>query len=483
MPIPRRTKIVATVGPATESPKMLRKLIRAGADVVRINFSHGSPEEHIERARNIREAAEKVGRHVGILADLQGPKIRIERFKDGFIDLEDNQVFTLDAALGVNEGDENAVGLTYKALTEDVNAGDVLLLDDGLIVLKVNDVTGSKINCTVEVGGKLSDNKGVNRQGGGLSAGALTEKDQKDIKLVADIEADFLAVSFVRSAEDVHEARRLLHEAGSDAWIVSKIERAEAIDVIEEITLASDVLMVARGDLGVEIGDAEITAVQKKIITQGRNMDRVVITATQMLESMIDKQMPTRAEVTDVANAVLDGTDAVMLSAETAVGKFPVKAIKAMDRICRGAEKYRGDIVREPRNDESFERIDEAIAKACMYTANRLHVRAIIAMTESGATALWMSRISSGLPIYAMSSQDRTLRQASMYRGVEPIKFDTKSRSHARVNTEVLNVLKERGAIEDGDMVIISKGDLVGKQGGTNVMKILRVGDNELQID
>ena len=483
MPIPRRTKIVATIGPATESPKMLKKLIKAGVDVIRVNFSHGSPEEHIERARNIREASAEVGRHVGILADLQGPKIRIERFKDGFIDLQDDQKFTLDAALGVDDGDENSVGLTYKTLTEDVNAGDVLLLDDGLIVLKVDKVTGSKIICTVLIGGKLSNNKGVNRQGGGLSAGALTEKDKKDIKLAAAIEADFLAVSFVRNAEDVHEARRLLHEAGSDAWIVSKIERAEALDVLEEITMASDVLMVARGDLGVEIGDAEITAVQKMIITQGRNMDRVVITATQMLESMIDKQMPTRAEVTDVANAVLDGTDAVMLSAETAVGKFPVKAIKAMDRICRGAEKHRSNIVRESRNDESFERIDEAIAKACMYTANRLHVRAIIAMTESGSTALWMSRISSGLPIYAMSSQDRTLRQASMYRGVEPIKFDTTSRSHAEVNSEVLKVLKERGAIEDADTVIISKGDLVGKQGGTNAMKILRVGEDEQQID
>lgn len=483
MPIPRRTKIVATIGPATESPKMLKKLMKAGVDVVRVNFSHGSPEEHMQRAKNIREAAEKVGRHVGILADLQGPKIRIERFKDGFIDLQDNQAFTLDAALAVNDGDEKAVGLTYKALTDDVNAGDVLLLDDGLIVLKVDDVTGSKINCTVEVGGKLSNNKGVNRQGGGLSAGALTEKDRKDIKLAAAIDADFLAVSFVRNAEDVHEARRLLHEAGSDAWIVSKIERAEALDVLEEITLASDVLMVARGDLGVEIGDAEITAVQKMIITQGRNLDRVVITATQMLESMIDKQMPTRAEVTDVANAVLDGTDAVMLSAETAIGKYPVKTVKAMDRICRGAEKHRGSIVRESRNDTSFGRIDEAIAKACMYTANRLNVRAIIAMTESGATALWMSRISSGLPIYAMSSQDRTLRQASMYRGVEPIKFNTTSLSHALVNAEVQNVLKERGAIEDGDTVIISKGDLVGKQGGTNAMKILRVGDDEQQVD
>jgi pyruvate kinase len=290
-------------------------------------------------------------------------------------------------------------------------------------------------------------------------------------------------VSFVRSADDVHEARRLLQQAGSDAWIVSKIERAEAIDVIEEITLASDVLMVARGDLGVEIGDAEITAVQKQIIRQARNMDRVVITATQMLESMINKQMPTRAEVTDVANAVLDGTDAVMLSAETAVGKYPIKAIEAMDRICLGAEKHRSWIVSESRNDESFERIDEAIAKACMYTANRLGVRAIIAMTESGATALWMSRISSGLPIYAMASKERTLRRASLYRGVEPIEFVTTSTQHVIVNAEVLDILTKRGVIEDDDLVIISKGDLLGKQGGTNAMKILRVGEVELQAE
>ncbi|MEA1888565.1 MAG: pyruvate kinase [Pseudomonadota bacterium] len=483
MPTLRRTKIVATIGPRTESPKMLEKLFRAGVDVVRVNFSHGSAEEHKQRARDIRSVSKKVGRFVGILADLQGPKIRIERFKDGYVKLEEGQQFTLDTDLAAEDGDINAVGLTYKALPSDVSVGDVLLLDDGMIVLTVDDITSSKIFCIVKVGGKLSNNKGVNRQGGGLSAGALTEKDKQDIKLAAEIEADFLAVSFVRNADDVHEARRLLNEAGSDAWIVSKIERAEALDVLEEITLASDVLMVARGDLGVEIGDAEITAVQKTIITQARNLDRVVITATQMLESMIDKQMPTRAEVTDVANAVLDGTDAVMLSAETAVGKYPVKAIKAMDRICRGAEKYRISIVRESRNDKSFERIDEAIAKACMYTANRLNVRAIIAMTESGATALWMSRISSGLPIYAMSGECRTLCQASIYRGVEPIKFDTKSTSHSVVNTEVLDILKQRGAIEDGDVVIISKGDLVGKQGGTNAMKILHVDETEHQTD
>lgn len=477
MPTPRRTKIVATIGPATESPKMLEKLFLAGVDVVRVNFSHGSAEAHIERARNIREISEKVGRHVGILADLQGPKIRIQRFQNDFIKLKKGKPFTLDADLAENDGDETAVGLTYKALSDDVSADDLLLLDDGMIALRVEEVVGSKINCIVEIGGKLSNNKGVNRQGGGLSAGALTEKDKQDIRTAAEMEADFLAVSFVRNAEDVHEARRLLHEAGSDAWIVSKIERAEAIDAIEEITLASDVLMVARGDLGVEIGDAEITAVQKMIICQARNMDRLVITATQMLESMINKQMPTRAEVTDVANAVLDGTDAVMLSAETAIGKYPIKTIEAMDRICRGAEKHRGSIVNESRNDKSFERIDEAIAKACMYTANRLDVRAIIAMTESGATALWMSRISSGLPIYAMSSQDRTLRQASLYRGVEPLKYETTSKVHSVVNAEVQDILKGRGAIADGDIIIISKGDLVGKQGGTNVMKILQVGE------
>jgi pyruvate kinase len=483
MPLVRRTKVVATIGPATESPEMLEQLIRAGVDVFRVNFSHGTAGDHRQRARDIRRVSEKVGRFVGILADLQGPKIRIEKFKNDFVKLVEGQPFTLDADLAAEDGDINSVGLTYKALPSDVNVGDVLLLDDGLIVLKVEDVTRSKIFCIVEVGGRLSNNKGVNRLGGGLSAGALTEKDKQDIELAAEIEADFLAVSFVRNAQDVHEARRLLNEAGSDAWIVSKIERAEALDVIEEITLASDVLMVARGDLGVEIGDAEITAVQKMIITQARNLDRVVITATQMLESMIDKQLPTRAEVTDVANSVLDGTDAVMLSAETAVGKYPIKAIEAMDRICLGAEKHRSSIVRESRNDQKFQRIDEAIAKACMYTANRLNVRAIIAMTESGATALWMSRIHSGLPIYAMSSQDRTLRQASIYRGVEPIKFDSKSTSHSVVNREVQEILKQRGAIQDDDIIIISKGDLVGKQGGTNAMKILHVGEFEHQAD
>jgi pyruvate kinase len=480
---PRRTKIVATIGPATESKTMLEQLFRSGVDVVRVNFSHGSPAEHKTRVQRIRECSEAVGRHIGILADLQGPKIRIDRFADGAVELQEGAAFALDAELDADAGDETAVGLTYKALPGDVSPGDLLLLDDGLIVLRVDDVTGSRINCTVQVGGRLSNNKGVNRQGGGLSADALTDKDMQDIKLAAELDVDFLAVSFVRSAADVETARSLLREAGSDAWIVAKIERAEAIDAIEEITRASEVLMVARGDLGVEIGDAEITAVQKQIICQARNMDRVVITATQMLESMIDKQMPTRAEVTDVANAVLDGTDAVMLSAETAVGSYPIQAVEAMDRICRGAEKHRSNIVSEPRNDASFGRIDEAIAKASMYTANRLGVRAIIAMTESGATALWMSRISSGLPIYAMSSVDSTLGKVTMYRGVEPIKFTTRSTVHAEVNADALEILKQRGAVEDGDIVIISKGDLHGKQGGTNAMKIIRVGDELIEAD
>lgn len=474
---PRRTKIVATIGPATESAEMLDKVIQAGVDVFRVNFSHGSAEDHMERARLIRERAAKAGRHIGILADLQGPKIRIERFVNDSVMLKQGASFVLDASLDRDAGNESGVGLTYKALPRDVNAGDVLLLDDGMIVLTVDDVEGDKINCVVTVGGKLSNNKGVNRHGGGLSADALTEKDKHDIKIAASINADFLAVSFVRSASDVEEARRLLQEAGGHAWIVSKIERAEAIDHIEDITQASDVLMVARGDLGVEIGDAEITAVQKQIIKQARSMDKVVITATQMLQSMIDNQIPTRAEVTDVANSVLDGTDAVMTSAETAIGNYPVLTIEAMDRICRGAEKYRSKIVSEIRNDDSFERVDEAIAKACMYTANRLGARAIIAMTESGATALWMSRISSGLPIYAMSGQDSTLQRMTMFRGVEPIAFEISSSSHSQVNSDALSLLREQSFVKDDDLVIISKGDLHGKQGGTNAMKIVRVAD------
>jgi pyruvate kinase len=474
----RRTKIVATLGPATDDPKVLDAMLQAGVDVVRLNFSHGSHEEHILRAENVRNRARAHGRQVGVFVDLQGPKIRIERFKEGKVLLDEGARFTLDAALGVNDGDVTRVGLTYKSLPDDVNRGDTLLLDDGALVLWVEEVRGSEIERRVVIGGELSNNKGINRQGGGLSAKALTDKDRADIKAAAKMQADYLAVSFPRSAADVNEARELLRQAGGHGGIIAKIERAEALTALEEIIGASDAIMIARGDLGVEIGDAELPAVQKRIIQAARSMDRVVITATQMMQSMIENPMPTRAEVFDVANAVIDGTDAVMLSAETAAGKHVAKVVEAMDRICRGAERQRSGLDSERRQHIQFNRIDEAIAKATMYTANKLGVKAIAALTESGATPLWMSRISSGIPIYALTRHVETRRKVTLYRGVYPVSFDVTSQDHKQVNREAVDELMRRGAVRDGDLVIITKGDLMGELGGTNAMKIIRVGEH-----
>ncbi|MDH5178547.1 MAG: pyruvate kinase [Gammaproteobacteria bacterium] len=473
----RRTKIVATLGPATEDPKMMDKIIEAGVDVVRVNFSHGTAEEHIERADRLRNRARAHGRQIGVLADLQGPKIRIEKFKTGKVNLEDGATFTLDTQLAADAGDQERVGVAYKQLNEDVKRGDTLLLDDGRIVLWVNEVNDTEVICRVVSGGELSNRKGINKQGGGLSAPALTEKDREDIKTAAAMQADYVAVSFVRSAADVNEARELLRAAGGHGGIVSKIERAESLDVIEEIIEASDVIMIARGDLGVEIGDAGLPPVQKHLIQLGRKMNKVVITATQMMESMIYSHIPTRAEVFDVANAVLDGTDAVMLSAETATGKYPDKAIAAMDRICREAEKQRITTHSDHRINTVFGRIDEAIAMATMYTANHLRVKAIAALTESGSTTLWMSRISSGIPIYALTSHVETRRKVTLYRGVYPVSFEPTGREPNEVNREAVDELLRRGTVRDGDLVILTKGDMMGTMGGTNAMKIVRVGD------
>jgi pyruvate kinase len=476
----RRTKIVATLGPSTDDPKVLDAMLQAGVDVVRLNFSHGSHEEHMLRAENVRNRARAHGRQVGVFVDLQGPKIRIERFKEGKVHLDEGARFTLDAALGVNDGDATRVGLTYKTLPDDVNRGDTLLLDDGAVVLWVEEVRGSEIETRVVIGGDLSNNKGINRQGGGLSAKALTDKDRADIKAAAKMQADYLAVSFPRSAADVNEARDLLRQAGGHGGIIAKIERAEALTALDEIIGASDAIMIARGDLGVEIGDAELPAVQKRIIQAARAMDRVVITATQMMQSMIENPIPTRAEVFDVANAVIDGTDAVMLSAETAAGKHVAKVVEAMDRICRGAERQRSGLDSERRQHIQFNRIDEAIAKAAMYTANKLGVKAIAALTESGATPLWMSRISSGIPIYALTRHVETRRKVTLYRGVYPVSFDVTSQDHKQVNREAVDELVRRGAVRDGDLVIITKGDLMGQLGGTNAMKIIRVGEHDV---
>lgn len=472
----RRTKILATLGPATTKPDVLNAIIKAGVDVVRLNFSHGDVTKNIDLAKLVLKLAAENGKQVGILADLQGPKIRISRFKNDKVVLEKGQQFVLDAALGSDDGDENQVGIDYKQLIEDVIADDTLLLDDGRIVLTVDRVEGQRIICHVEVAGTLSNNKGINRQGGGLSAAALTDKDKADIKIAAEMDADYIAVSFPRSAEDINYARQLLRDAGGKGGIIAKIERAEALDVLDDIILASDAVMVARGDLGVEIGDAALPPIQKKIIARARKLNRVTITATQMMESMIENAIPTRAEVFDIANAVLDGTDAVMLSGETAVGKNPIKVIEAVDRICLQAEQEREIRVSRHRIDSKFEKVDEAIAMGAMYLANHLDVRAIAALTLSGSTTLWMSRVSSGIPIFALTPNESTCRKVTLYRGVYPVLFSIESTDHATLNKEAIALLERNGVVKPGDTVIITKGN-VEVQGSTNMLKIVRVGD------
>ncbi|WP_373779227.1 pyruvate kinase [Glaesserella sp.] len=473
----RRTKIVCTMGPATDRGNTLEKVIAAGANMVRMNFSHGVPEDHIGRAEKVREIAKRLGKTVAILGDLQGPKIRVSTFKDGKIFLNIGDKFTLDANLPKGEGTQESVGLDYKNLPNDVVPGDILLLDDGNVQLKVISIDGAKVFTEVTVGGPLSNNKGINKLGGGLSAPALTEKDKEDIKLAAKIGVDYLAVSFPQSSADLNYARQLAREAGLETKIVAKVERAETVateEAMNDIILGADVIMVARGDLGVEIGDAALVGVQKKLIRRSRRLNRVVITATQMMESMIKKPMPTRAEVMDVANAVLDGTDAVMLSGETANGDYPVETVRSMAEVCLGAETMPSINVSRHRMEDKFTTVDEAVAMSAMYTANHLEgVSAIIALTNSGETAKLMSRISSGLPIYALSRNEKALNRCALYRGVTPVYYDQDSRTIDGAK-KALSLLKEQGYLMTGDLVLLTHGSEI-KEGGTNTCRILRV--------
>ena len=473
----RRTKIIATLGPATDPPAVMALLIESGLDAARLNYSHGTHEEHATRLAQVRQIAQAQQREVAIIADLQGPKIRIARFKQGRVELKVGQAFTLDTALAADAGDAQKVGVTFKALARDVRKGNTLLLDDGRIVLKVQRVTGSAIITTVVVGGMLSNNKGLNREGGGLSATALTSKDRKDLVHALALGVDYIAVSFPRDANDIRAARRLIRQAGGDAGIIAKIERAEALQHIDEIIEAADGIMVARGDLGVEIGDSRLPPVQKQLIKRARRLHRFVITATQMMESMIDNPLPTRAEVFDVANAVFDGTDAVMLSAETSVGQYPALAVAAMARTCIEAEKQWTEYEPDAMLDAGFERVDQAIAMSAIYCANRIKVAAIAALTETGAVTRWMSRINTDIPIFALSRHLTTLRRITLYRGVYPIYLDISKVPYIEVTREVLKRLQARAGLRRGDKVILTKGDLHGRSGGTNGFKIVTVGD------
>ena len=477
----RRTKIVTTLGPATDNEKALTALFKAGANVVRMNFSHGSAEDHINRAEMVRKVAHELDLNIAILGDLQGPKIRIAKFKNTKEVIRVGDEFVLDGDLDKLAGDAKQVGIDYKELPSDCNVGDVLLLDDGRIELSVTKITGNKVITEVVIGGDISNNKGINLKGGGLSAPALTNKDMEDIKTAAKMGVDYLAVSFPRTGEDIRFAKKLARAAGSEAGIVAKIERAETVandETLDEIIKASAAVMVARGDLGVEIGDAELIGVQKKIIQRARTLDRAVITATQMMESMITNAIPTRAEVFDVANAVLDGTDAVMLSAETAMGEHPIRVVEAMSRVCIGAEKEKATQISGHRVELQWSEIDESIAMATMYVANHLpHIKAIVCLTESGFTPLLMSRIRSGMPIYALTRLESTMRKMALFRGVEAIRFDPTVLARHDVNRLASDELMKRGVVKEGELIVLTKGDHMGILGGTNALKILKVGE------
>jgi pyruvate kinase len=471
----RRTKIVATLGPATDPERALADLVAAGVDLVRVNFSHGSFDEHARRIERARAAAAKAGRVVGVLGDLRGPKVRIERFATGRAALIEGERFTLDASHDPEDGTDRVVGVAYQSLPRDVRAGDTLLLNDGLIALEVTGVAGTQVHTKVVTGGELTDMKGLNKLGGGLSAGALTDKDRDDVRMAAKLGVDYLAVSFVRNRDDIAEAWDLWRAAGGEGRIVAKIERREAIDNLESIIDESAAVMVARGDLGVEVGYAELTGLQKRIIGLARAKSRLVITATQMMESMIHSPVPTRAEVSDVANAVMDDTDAVMLSAETAVGRHPGRVVRAMAQVIEGAEKWQFSNRPDLRADGHFDRTDEAIAAAVMYTANHLDVRAIVALTESGSTALWMSRMRSDIPIYAFTRHAATQRRVTLYRGVYPVDFDVIHTRPEQLYGAIFERMIAGQLAAEGDLIIVTKGEFSGVSGGTNSMKILQV--------
>lgn len=472
----RRTKIVATLGPSSSSPEVIEQLILAGMNVARLNFSHGTADDHRQRTHLIRETATRLGRQVAIMGDLQGPKIRIARFSKEKIELKAGQPFTLSNQHPLEAGNEQIVGIDYPSLVQDCRPGDELLLDDGRVILQVERVDAHSVYTTVTQGGPLSNNKGINRRGGGISAPSLTEKDKADIDVIAELELDYVAISFPRQGSDIEEARQLLDAAGSKAWIIAKIERAEAVaddTALDELIMASDGVMVARGDLGVEIGDARLAGIQKRIILHARTYNKLVITATQMMESMVSSPMPTRAEVSDVANAVLDYTDAVMLSAESASGQYPVEAVKAMHRICLGAEQEPGTTQSKHRLGETFTRCDETIALSAMYAANHFHgIKAIVSLTESGHTPLIMSRIRSGVPIYCYTSHPATERRVAMFRGVYALPFDTRTMDREQISQAAVQALVNGGLLEKGDWVIITKGD-TSTDGGTNTLRIV----------
>lgn len=473
----RRTKIVATLGPAVDEAETLEHMVAAGVDVVRLNLSHGDHAEHRRRFAAVHSTATNQGRDVGVLMDLQGPKIRIRRFREGGVELHAGARFTLDVDLDSGAGDASGVGVSWRQLPNDVSVGDTLVLGDGEISLEVDEIAGSRVVCTVTAGGMLSDHKGLNRRGGGLSAEALTDKDCEDIRLAAELGADYLAVSFPREAGDIDRARKLLYDAGGEAAMVAKIERAEAVDNLDAIMQASEAVMIARGDLAVEIGNAPLPGVQKRILRRASRHNTAVIVATQMMESMVTSPVPTRAEVLDVANAVLDGTDAVMLSEETAVGQYPVRVVETVARVCLGAEAEPDASRHDHRGEAHFTRVDETIAHAALYIGRRLDLQALVALTESGTTALYMSRLRTDIPVYALTSHATTRRRVTLYRGVYPVADQQSTLGGGDEVRAAVTALSRRGAIAAEDLILITHGKIRGASGGTNSLHLVRAGD------
>lgn len=472
-----RTKIIATLGPSTDDPAVLRETLEAGVNLVRLNLSHGDHQAQRQRIEMVRKLVPELRRDVGLLADLQGTKVRIGSFPEGSIELKKGRSLVLDPKRAPDAGDTEAVFISHREIAKDVVPGDMLLLDDGLIGLRVDKTSGRKVHTSVISGGVLGNRKGVNRLGGGFALGGLTDKDKEDIRFVAEVQVDYLAVSFVRDAKDIEDVKQLLKSAASKARVIAKIERAEAVENLEEILEAGDGVMVARGDLGVEIGDAELPGLQKSIIRKAIMAYRPVITATQMMQSMVTSPIPTRAEVLDVANAVIDGTDAVMLSAETATGQYPAGAVAAMDRVCVAAERQFEPVDLAMMDRTAMRRIDQAVARAAMSTAKRVGVAAIVALTESGATALWLSRFRSRLPVFGLTRHAAARRRMTLFRDVYPVAFEPASRDPGEVTREAIQTLLERELLNEGDLVLMTMGDLTGVGGGTNTLKLLRVGE------
>ena len=472
----RRAKIVCTLGPATSSPRRIRELVYAGMDVARLNMSHGSHEDHAEAYRLVREASDASGHGVGIFADLQGPKIRLETFADGPVQLRRGQEWTITTR--DVPGDDQICGTTYKGLPGDVKTGDPLLIDDGKIRLRVTSVDETDVVTEVLVGGKVSNHKGINLPGVAVSVPALSDKDEADLRFALGLSGDFIALSFVRDAKDVDDVRRIMDEVGVHVPVIAKIEKPQAIDNLDEIIAAFDGFMVARGDLGVECPLEDVPFLQKRIVEKARLNAKPVIVATQMLESMISNPAPTRAEASDVANAVLDGADAVMLSGETSVGEYPVHTVETMARIIAATEQH-------ALNDESrtFAEIDwdphtkgGVIAKAAAEVAERVGAKYVVAFTQSGDSAKRMSRLRGPIPVLAFTPVAQVRSQLALSWGVETFLTATVEHTDEMVR-QVDEQLLRIGRVREGDLVVIIAGAPPGIPGSTNALRIHRMGD------